>query len=195
MDNFQQNAAKFIDPNIKTILQKHWKWLLGLGIALVILGTISIFVAALTTIISVILIGTFLILNGAMLVYQAFKVWWHHWRRFSVQLIMGLLYLFAGFIFVLYPIQGAVSLTLVLAVFYIIIGIYRFILALSHKTPGWGWLLFSGLLTAVLGFIVLGYWPAISLWVIGVFVGIDILFIGWAFIMTALAVKLGTTSA
>lgn len=170
-------------------LQKNWSWLLGIGILLVILGAISMTVAAFTTILSMILLGAFLLVNGATLIFQAFKVWETKDSKFYLQILVGIIYLIGGFGFMFYPVSGAVSLTLFVAIFYIILGAYRSLLALTQRFHGWGWVLFSSLITLLLGILVLSQWPLISLWVIGVFVGIDILFVGFALIMMALSAR------
>jgi uncharacterized membrane protein HdeD (DUF308 family) len=188
-DNFQSSAAKLTEISVSEILKKNWQWLLGLGIALTILGTVSILVATLTTLISVIFFGVFLILNGFMFIYHAVKFWWRQWGKFFLQLSIGILYVLGGFVLSFYPVHGALSLTLILALFYIFIGVYRGVLSVKQKAPGWGWMLFSSLVTLLLGIFIVFLWPAASLWVIGVFIGIDIIFVGWAFIMSALAVR------
>jgi uncharacterized membrane protein HdeD (DUF308 family) len=183
-NNLQYSARNTILSQNKTLHAK-WPWLLGIGIALVILGTLSILAATLTTLVSVILLGGFLIANGILLSYQAGKLWWGQWGKFFLQAGIGFLYVIAGIIFISNPMGAAVTLTLMFAIFYIIIGISRAILAITHRISGWGWLFVSALITTLLGILILSVWPSASLWLLGVIVGIDIVFIGWALIMTA----------
>ena len=189
VNNFRQKISPLQGISINETLQKHWRLLLGLGIALVILGTLSIFIAVLTTLVSIITLGVFLLISGSALIYQAFKVWWHHWTKFFFQLGIAVLYVLSGLIFICFPVVGAIYLTLMLAIFYLISGVYRGVIALQHRASGWGWMLFSGLLAILIGVLILFFWPAISLWIIGIFIGIDIMFIGWALIMAALSAK------
>jgi uncharacterized membrane protein HdeD (DUF308 family) len=186
MENNHQYVAGNILPFQNKAIMAKWPWLLGIGIALVILGTFAILAAALTTLISVVFLGGFLIANGILLSYQAGKLWWGQWEKFFLQAGIGFLYVIAGIVFIANPISAAVTLTLMFAIFYIIIGISRAILAITHRISGWGWLFVSALITTAIGILILSVWPSASLWILGVFVGIDIVFIGWAFIMSAL---------
>lgn len=187
--SLQANEIMITRLAINEKLQKNWPWLFGIGILLVILGTASIMVAAFTTILSMILLGAFLLANGITLTFQTFKIWNDKNSKFFLQLLLGLIYIFGGLAFIFYPVSGAVSLTLFVAIFYIILGLYRSVLALTQRFHGWGWVLFSSLITLILGILVLTQWPLISLWIIGVFVGIDILFLGFAFMMVAMSAR------
>jgi uncharacterized membrane protein HdeD (DUF308 family) len=70
--------------------------------------------------------------------------------------------------------------------FFLIAGLYQLIASLWAHLPGWGWQALSGIVTATLGVLVAAGWPASGLWMIGLFVGIDLVFFGWAWIMLAL---------
>jgi uncharacterized membrane protein HdeD (DUF308 family) len=59
-------------------------------------------------------------------------------------------------------------------------GLFRIIVALSERFYGWGWVLLNGIITLVLGILIWRGWPDAAFWVIGLFVGIDMLFAGWS---------------
>lgn len=186
----QADTTAMLRANSNAISHHDWQWLMWIGIALIILGTLSILIASLTTLVSVIIFGIFLLLNSSILIYQSFKLWQRqHKSKFFFQLTLGILYALMGVLFVVNPVHLAISLTLVLAVFYIILGTFRCVLALLQRPPSWGWLLFSALITVVLGILIIYQWPVSGLWVIGVFVGIDIITIGWAFIINAVSLR------
>ena len=92
-----------------------------------------------------------------------------------------------GIIIVANPGAGALVLTLVMAVFFMVAGLFRIITALVTRFPHWGWLLFSGLITLGLGLLIWRQWPLSGLWVIGTFIGIDMIITGWTWIMLSLA--------
>jgi uncharacterized membrane protein HdeD (DUF308 family) len=83
------------------------------------------------------------------------------------------------------PVISAEALTLLMSMFFLIAGLYQLIASLWARLPGWGWQALSGVVTAILGVLVAAGWPASGLWMIGLFVGIDLVFFGWAWIMLA----------
>jgi len=190
----QRTVASYADKTIRQTLRDHWQWLFGLGFVLVMLGLIAIMLATFTTFISVIFFGFVLLLNGSLLSYQAFKLWRQSWGRLIYSLGVGILYSLIGLIFIMNPWQGALSLTLLLAIAYIILGLYRMLLVITYRHPGWSWLLLSAALTLMLGALILFNLSTFSFWIIGVFLGVDILFIGLSYIMLALSAKEAVSS-
>jgi uncharacterized membrane protein HdeD (DUF308 family) len=76
-----------------------------------------------------------------------------------------------------------------MAIFFILTGIFRFILALWMRLPNWGWECINGIVTMILGIIIWEQWPISGMWVIGLFIGIDLIISGWAWIMLSLAAR------
>lgn len=173
---------------LKEELHKNWGWFLAWGIALIILGIIAIVISAFTTIAVVITLGILLIITGIVFIIDTFK-FWHKWNAFFPTIIIALLYLITGIMLLTHPVLGAMSLTLLLATFYIILGIFRIISSMSLHQPRWGWVLASGIITLILGLLIVFHWPLWSLFIIGLFVGIDMIVIGWAYIMLAVAAQ------
>ena len=89
------------------------------------------------------------------------------------------------------PLLGAEVVTAVMAVFFLISGLFQFIGSLWVALPGWGWQALDGIIAFVLGLLVLAQWPASGLWVIGLFLGIDLIFYGAAWIALALGLRAG----
>jgi uncharacterized membrane protein HdeD (DUF308 family) len=102
---------------------------------------------------------------------------------------MGILYVVMGAMLIYSPILGSISLTLLLGIFYLMIGMFRLGYSWSMKSPRWGWNLFNGILCLLIGVLILASWPGSSLFIIGLFVGIDLVFAGWAYVMAALAAR------
>jgi uncharacterized membrane protein HdeD (DUF308 family) len=82
-------------------------------------------------------------------------------------------------------------LTLLVAAYFLVLGAFRMVGAVSSRHPGWGWGLFNGAVSAFLGMLIWRGWPESSLWVIGLFVCIDMIFQGWNYVMLAMVARKG----
>jgi uncharacterized membrane protein HdeD (DUF308 family) len=168
-------------------LRKNSIWLLILGIVLIIVGIAAIGSAFVATLTTVLVFGILLIIGGGVQIVNAFCS--GRWRAFWLHLLAGILYLVLGFLLVQHPVAFAAAFTLVLAACFMIGGLFRIFTALIDRFPGWGWVLLNGIITLILGVMIWRQWPDSTLWVIGLFVGIDMLFAGWTWVMTAVAVR------
>lgn len=186
MSSLTWNNAGLQAPGLE-VLHRHWGWFLALGVVMLMLGLISISAAMVTTLLSVALIGWLLLVGGAMLVVQAF--WTRRWSGFFMYLTVGLLYMILGLLLVSSPALAAVTLTLLIASFFIVGGLFRIISSLTHHIPQRGWFLFNGVISLLLGIMIWAQWPLSALWVIGTFVGIDLILSGWSYIMLATATR------
>jgi uncharacterized membrane protein HdeD (DUF308 family) len=168
-------------------IRGQWAWLLALGIVLVVVGTLAIGVPLVATLATALTIGVLLLLGGIAQLLGAF--WTRDWSGFFLMLLMGVLYIVLGLLFVRQPVEAAEALTLLLACTLMVSGAFRIVGSLMHRFPQWGWIFFSGVLNLALGIMIWLQWPFSGFWVIGLFVGIDMLFSGWTWIMLALRLK------
>jgi uncharacterized membrane protein HdeD (DUF308 family) len=169
-------------------LSRNWGWLLAVGILMIILGVVAIGAPVVATIAVQFMLGWLLVISGIAEGIHAFMV--QGWRGFLFELLSALLYLGVGILLLVNPLEGALALTIVLAVFLLVEGIFKIIMALRvREHRGWGWLLASGIVSLILGALIWAQWPASGLWVIGLLVGIQLLFTGWALVMLALAAR------
>ncbi len=177
------------------VLHGNWGWYLALGIALIVLGTLALGVPLVTTMATVGFLGGLLILAGVLQLVGAF--WSRRWSGVFSHLLMGLLYVVAGVLMVENPGRAAVELTLLIAIFLVVGGAFRIISAASAHYPGWGWTAFNGLVNVILGVLIWRQWPASGLWIIGLFMGIEMIFAGWTWVMLAMAFRRlpGTSAA
>jgi len=166
-------------------LRQSWGWYLIFGIVLIVLGTIALGSSLLMTIASVFFFGWILIVGGIMEVVHAF--WHKRWAGFFLDLLTGILYVVAGWMIMSNPKESALLLTLVIAMFLVFEGVFRIVAALVVRYPHWGWLLFNGVISLLLGVMIWRQWPYSGLWVIGLFVGIEMLLNGWSLVMLSLA--------
>jgi uncharacterized membrane protein HdeD (DUF308 family) len=176
-------------------LRRNWGWFFGLGVLEIILGTIAIGASVVATVVTVVFFGWLLLIGGVLSAVHAF--WRKRWRGFFLDLVMGVLYAVAGFLMVAEPLAAAASLTLLIAMLLLIGGIFRIVVALSGHLEHWGWVLLNGVITAALGIMIWRQWPSSALWVIGMFIGIEMIFYGWSLVMLSLIAKgaVSTTGA
>lgn len=172
--------------NVGTEMQKLSGWFLALGVLLVISGFVIMLFPVAGTFAVEILFGILLLVGGIGQVVMAFLA--RKWSGFFLTLLTGLLYTVAGLLLLFYPLQGEITLTLLLGVFLLVTGVLK--MALSSKLKPrmhYEWLLFDGIITILLGFLILMKWPSDSLWVIGLLFGINVLFSGLSFLMLSFA--------
>ena len=176
-----------LDIQIPHEIAQYWGWFLAFGIALVVLGIAAVVRAVTATIISMLFFGWLLVLACGIEIAQAVLV--GHWAGFFQHLVAAILFGVVGVIMITRPLISAEVLTVFIATFFLIGGLFQLIAALAVSTPGWGWHVVDGIITALLGVLVLAQWPASGLWVIGLFVGIDLIFYGGAWIALALGLR------
>ncbi len=164
---------------------QHWGWFLAMGIVMVIIGTLALGSSVAVTLFSMLFLGWLMIIAGVVEAVHAF--WKKEWGGLFLHLLIGVLYVVVGFMVLANPAASALSLTLIMAIFFILMGIFRIIIAGAMRFPHWGWVLFNGIITLILGVIIWRQWPISGLWVIGLFIGIDLIISGWAWIMLSFA--------
>jgi uncharacterized membrane protein HdeD (DUF308 family) len=169
-------------------LHKHWGWLMAVGILSVVLGMIGLGMSVALTLVSVLFFGVLLAIGGAIELVQSFKA--RGWKSIALHVLIAVLHLAAGVIIIMDPLVASSILTLLLAGAIAGGGIARIVIAIQHReTSGWVLCLFSGLVSLVLGGLILSQWPVSGLWVIGLFVAIELIFSGFAQISLAMAAK------
>ena len=159
-------------------IRGSWGWLLFLGIVLTVLGMACIVFDVSASFATVLVFGWLLLFSGVFQLVSAFRI--GTWSGFFLYVFSALFRAFTGYLFVRYPVMGAESLTLVLASFFIVGGLLRAIGSAIAKFPNWGWVVFSGVVSVVLGTIVLLQIPITGIWFIGFALGIDLIFDGVA---------------
>jgi uncharacterized membrane protein HdeD (DUF308 family) len=165
----------------------HWRWILALGIVLIVIGTLAVMMPLAATLATALVLGSLLLLGGVAQLVGAF--WTRDWSGFFQTLLIGLLYVVLGLMFLRAPVKAELVMTLLLACVLMVGGLFRIIGSLAFRFPHWGWTLVGGAINLLLGILIWQQWPEAALWVIGLFVGIDIIFTGWTWVMLSLAVK------
>ena len=165
----------------------HWGWFLAFGIVLLLLGVAAIVRSVTATVASMLFFGWLLVFAGIFEFVSAFMV--GNWAGFFLHLLIAILFGIIGVLMLVRPVVSAETLTLVMSMFFLIAGLYQLIASLWAHLPGWGWQALSGVVTSILGVLVLAGWPVSGLWVIGLFVGIELIFYGWAWIALAVGLR------
>ena len=183
-----------LQSRLSQAVREHWKLFLIEGIILVILGILAILVPPLATIAVTILIGWLFLISGVAGLITTFGA--RHAPGFWWSLLSALLGIAAGLVLLVWPLSGAISLTLLLIVFFIIEGVLSIMYAVEHKrelTGQWGWMLVSGIIDLILAAMIWGGLPSTAAWALGLLVGINLIFGGAA--LTAIALRIRTLTA
>jgi uncharacterized membrane protein HdeD (DUF308 family) len=129
----------------------------------------------------VFVVGIMMAVAGVAEIINAFQI--KTWGKFLFWLVLGGLYILAGIVTLRNPLLAAGLLTLVLGVSLAVSGIVRIVLAFSLKEGApWIWVLLSGVITLILGLVILARWPISGLYVLGVLLGIDLVMAGVSWI-------------
>jgi len=173
------------DAGIEKI-RESWGWFLVLGIALAVLGVCCVAFDVTATFATVLVFGWLLLISAVFQLVHAFRT--GTWSGTLLNLLSALFRGFTGFLLIRHPVMGAEALAVMLASFFIVGGLFRAIAPAMLKFPRWGWVVFSGVITAVLGFLVLAQMPVSGIWFIGFAIGLDLIFDGIATIGFAAAI-------
>jgi uncharacterized membrane protein HdeD (DUF308 family) len=174
-------------------VRAHRTWFLCMGTALIIVGTLAIGSAELMTMVSVLLLGWLLIFGGLFEVIHGIAR--RAWGGFFINLMGGALYTVTGLLMITHPSLAAVTLTLLIAMLLIVAGTFRIFVAFSTPMHHRGWLILNGAISLFLGFWIWSSWPVSGLWIIGLFIGIDMIFDGWTEVILALSARSAPASA
>jgi uncharacterized membrane protein HdeD (DUF308 family) len=167
-------------------VRRHWKLFLFEGIALVILGLLAIMAPAVASVAATVFFGWILLVSGVAGLLTTFRG--RQLPGFGWSLLSAVVGVVAGALLLIWPLQGTLSLTAVLIAFLWIEGVVTIMYALEHRSASgrWRWMLASGIVDLGLGVLLLAGLPGTALWALGLIVGINMLFGGWALILMAL---------
>ncbi|QEG34970.1 HdeD family acid-resistance protein [Bythopirellula goksoeyrii] len=168
-------------------LREHWWAFLALGIALIVIGSICIIHPCVASVASVVLFGFLLLGGGIAQILSSFLA--ARWSGTLMHLFVGVLYGIVGFMIIDAPAENTLLLTKILAIFLMVVGLIDILSSLMQRFHGWGWVLLNGGVTFLLGLLINRQWPSSALWVIGLFIGIEMIFNGWSWIMLGLGIK------
>jgi uncharacterized membrane protein HdeD (DUF308 family) len=165
--------------------QAHWKLFLGEGIFLIILGIIAIVIPHFFTMAIVVSLGWILLFGGTFLVTRALLFF--RMPGFGLWLFMGVLQFIIGYLFLARPLEGILTLTLLMTLFFALEGIAKILFAfMMRPLAHWGYVLFSGVTALILAVVVWMGWPGTAEWLLGLLFGINMFFGGWSLVNISL---------
>ncbi|HEV2713959.1 MAG TPA: HdeD family acid-resistance protein [Terriglobales bacterium] len=163
-------------------------WIIALGVVYVIAGAIALGSVVFATVATVFVVGVMMLIAGIAEVINAFQI--KTWGKFFLWLLLGALYIIAGFVTFENPLLAAALLTLLLGFSLVASGIMRIVLAFGMKEEmPWIWVAVSGAITLLLGLVILAHWPVSGLYILGIFLGTDLIFAGLGWIGIGLGLK------
>jgi uncharacterized membrane protein HdeD (DUF308 family) len=172
----------------EAILKKASGWSIALGVLMIIAGIIAMFSPWEAGLVITIVVGWSAIFNGVAQIIFGFRT--HGGWHVLLEVLLGIIYIIAGVYLLMHPIGGLLALTLILASFLLIYGVFALVLAFQIKPRGgWGWVLFDGIITILLGILIWAHWPFNSDWVVGTLFGISIFMSGVTRLMMSLALR------
>lgn len=169
-------------------LRSKCGWIVALGVVYVIAGLIALSSVVFATRVTVFVVGIMMLISGVAEVINAFQ--FKSWGRFLIWLLLGALYIVAGLLTFENPLLAASVLTLLLGAALVVSGVMRIVLAFSMREGmSWTTLVLSGVVSLLLGLIILVHWPVSGLFVLGTLLGIDLLIIGIGWIFVGFGLK------
>ena len=186
----QTTDVERVAAAVSATIHKHWVLFLVEGMLLTVLGMLAILLPAVASLAATLIFGWILLLSGAMGLIATIRA--RHAPGFAWSLLSALIGLVAGGLLLAQPVQGILSLTVVLIAFLVAEGVVSIFYATEHRkslSAGWGWMLASGLLDLVLAVILLAGLPGTAVWALGVLLGVNMIFGGTALILMALQAR------
>lgn len=181
------NEVQALSVNVPPEVIHNWGWFLAFGIGILLLGVLAVVRSVAATVASMLFFGWLLVFASGIEIVQLIMVgkWAGHFQHLLAAVLFGVI----GALMVWRPVASAEVLTLLIGSFFLVTGLFQMIEPLWISLPGWGWHVLDGLISVVLGVLVLAQWPVSGLWVIGLFVGIRLIFFGSAWIAVALGLR------
>jgi uncharacterized membrane protein HdeD (DUF308 family) len=173
-----------LDPEVREGLARSWRALRVVGVVAIVIGCIAIIVPAVFSVGTAIFIGIILVIAGALMIAGAFAA--HSVGTVVWRLFWALLTVVVGVWLLADPHNGTITLTALLGIYFLIMGVTRVTVAfMARGRPNAGLLGLSGIAGILVGILILVKLPESSDWAIGLLVGIDLIFAGWTLVSVA----------
>ena len=168
-----------VDTGLEQV-RRSWGWFLVFGILLVMLGVVCVGKAQTATTFSILALGWVLVISGVFWLVNSFFAFNGH--GFFLCLLSAIIRVATGYLLIRHPDAGAEAVTMLLAILFIVSGLFRAIASSVIQFPRWGWMTFAGLVSVALGIYLLMTWPTASIYFFGLAIGIDLIFDGTALV-------------
>jgi uncharacterized membrane protein HdeD (DUF308 family) len=151
-------------------------WRIGLGITMVVLGFLALGFTAVVGILSAALLGLAVLTGGCIALVAVFRS--ESMAEAIMMIVLTVMLMFTGVALVADPVRALVALTTVLGTYLFLSGAARIVIALFNRRGSWGWAIVHGIVSLLLGILIWAEWPLSGLVAVGLFVGIELMFIG-----------------
>lgn len=163
-------------------------WFVVLGAIVLAAGLIAAANLLVATVISVLFVGAMMFAGGILEIVHSFGV--KSWGWFILWFLTGVLYAIAGLLTFYNPLLASAILTLLIAASLVAAGVARIFAGFTQRqSSGWGWMVAAGILTLIVGLVIFLRWPVNSLWVLGIFLAVDLMFQGLSYITYGLGLR------
>ncbi len=178
----------FVDSLLHGRLKAASRWLFWLGLAMVVLGAAAIIFPVVSTLAAALFVGWVLLISGVITLLGSFSI--HGTGPFFGALFLGLLSIMGGIFLLFNPLAGAIALTLMMGVIFMLQGSFEIFLALEMRPhAGWGGMLASGIASVAVAVLIAAGWPGISVVALGILLGVNFLSTGFGYIFVSRALK------
>ena len=174
-------------PSSSELLRAKCGWIIALGVVYLVAGIVALSSVAFATAVTVFLVGVMMIVSGVAEVINAFQL--KSWGKFLLWVLLGALYVVAGIVTIENPLLTAKLLTLMLGVFLVASGIAKIILAFSMKAGSSWVVVLAGAISLFVGVEIVAKWPIDSIYILGIFLAVDLIFTGVGWISVGLGLK------
>jgi len=182
------NSLNDMQHSVQDTVRHHWQLFLTQGVIITILGILAVIWPQISTLAADVYVGWLFLLSG--IVGLGSMLLAENVHAFLWSLLTSALSLLVGIVLLWHPVEGAVSLTVLLIAFFVVEGIFQIAASISYRNifpDSWGWLLASGIADLILAALIIKGWPSTAGWALGLIVGVNLITSGTAMIMVALA--------
>jgi uncharacterized membrane protein HdeD (DUF308 family) len=190
-----ESEAREIHSAVSAAIHRHWGLFLLEGILLIVLGSLAVLVPAIASVAATIVFGWILLLSGVIGLITTLRA--RQAPGFGWSLLSAIIGIAAGVVLLAMPVQGTLSLTAVLIAFLLVEGVASILYAFEHRkglSGRWSWMLASGIIDVVLALILMAGLPGTAVWALGLLIGINMIFGGWALVWMALHARSEATA-
>jgi len=180
---------KQVQQQLKTYLHTHWKLFLAEGMLFIMLGIAAITIPQLFGLAITIFLGWLIVFGGATQISRA--LYFKDMPGFGLWFGLGIVQIIVGYLLITSPVAGLLTLTMMMALFFALEGSIKIALALMFRplVPHWNLMFFSGVTALVFALIVLTFWSETEHWLLGLFLGINMILLGGSIVRMSLHYK------
>ncbi len=170
------------ESSLLNSLREDSKWVVRTGIIILLIGMVALIAPMVAGVFIIVLVGLLLTFGGMATTLLALKI--GYTKDGVVFILTGALMLLVGLYLIFQPAKGLIAITLMLAIYFVVIGVLTIITSIQLRPANhWVYVLINGLISLLLGYFIWAEWPLSGSWAVGVFLGVQLFFSGFTFVM------------